>query len=416
MVNAPREIGIPLLDSVLEILPWNKVSEYGKIIDLYGEEKAEILRDLILFPLLGFNSISDLSESTPYGKDQLYMIYNDKRIDWIHFLEEFTMQLFMSMLKLFKHGKPWYQSRYRIRLINDDTLLERWSLKMTNTMNLYDHSKKRYTYAQNVMTLMVTFGDDKFGFPLMVRLMTPKDSENHLTKGETFIHLLDLLDENVKEHNLSLQGLRLSVDSAYTTKKIVEKARSLGIDLFGSLGCGNVLYLKDGTYLQVKDLHQGNIPLHFRQDRRTGQAYARLVVNSPSLGKISIAVFPYTDVATGDTKFWTSICSNPDVDSVTIIREIKCRWRVEEQYRDLKQNLGVSSYHGKSLHSTNAHLALSALRYLISKIALRLARRFSSLASGLKQFTVGAIVRLVRKYTIHPKCLSIKRLHYVLIS
>ncbi len=76
-------IGIPIIDSVLEIFPWDNSEEYKKIIKMYGIEIQERINELMLMPLLGFESVNDLAKSLKRDKNEYYILSRDQPYDFI---------------------------------------------------------------------------------------------------------------------------------------------------------------------------------------------------------------------------------------------------------------------------------------------------------------------------------------------
>jgi len=68
--------GIPIIDSVLEIFPWDNSEEYKKITKIYGIEIQQTINELMLMPLLGFESVNDLAKSLNRDKDECVQVFN----------------------------------------------------------------------------------------------------------------------------------------------------------------------------------------------------------------------------------------------------------------------------------------------------------------------------------------------------
>ena len=54
-------------------------------------------------------------------------------------------------------------------------------------------------------------------------------------------------------------------------------------------------------------------------------------------------------------KYWLSNLA-PDTPMVTLVRLAKLRWRVEHDYRELKQCLGLDHYEGRTFRGLHHHL------------------------------------------------------------
>ena len=62
------------------------------------------------------------------------------------------------------------------------------------------------------------------------------------------------------------------------------------------------------------------------------------------------------------SKYWLSTLG-PDVPIERLVYEAKMRWRIERDYQDLKQDLGLGHYEGRSWRGFHHHASLSIAAY-----------------------------------------------------
>ncbi len=412
-------VEIPLLDNVLKIFPWHNSQEYKKLQELYGSGITDVLYELILLPMLRLDSINDLSQVVGNDKNQYYDLLKDPAIHWPLLLQEISFGLFISILRNYQ-AKPdrSYRSRWRIRILMDDTLLRRWSLKMAGVHNIYNHTDKFYMYAHKLVFLAISIGDGKLVFPLFFHLSLPGDHPQRLPEADQAMNILNALYIAIRREGLCLDGVRLVGDSAYTTKEMVQIARLFGLEYYGSLSGAWHLQLEDGTTISVAALKRGCIATHLRQNNRLPNGYYRLRAFHPDLGKVALCIIPYIEAGTHRLKYSVYVSSNPDLSCVTIRNEHTLRWKIEQMFKTFKYVLGIRFYHGLGNSGQYGWFALTCLRFLFAQLAIKLASRFPSLRWGLpaKKFGLISIIRYIRDhYYIDSKSIRMKRLHYSLI-
>lgn len=412
--------GIPLIDKVLEIFPWDKCKELEKIEKLYYPDIRQILIELILLPILAFESINDMAASIGRSKDKYYEILKHPEIDWKAVFQEITLNLFLAFLYLYANSTdPSFKSRWRIRLILDDTLMRRWSLLIANAFNFWNHVDNHYMYGQKPVFFIAVVGEDKFVFPLMFEFVLSAACQNRLTHVEIANEMLNQLNAVAIAAGLSLQGVRLTGDSGYTNKKIFHTAVEMGVEFYGSLSSSWKFTLDDGTPVSIGDLKKGNIPARMRQSGRMGREYYRLYLNHPDLGRVIVIVVPYHEVGTDKTKYWAYLCSKTDVDCLRVSKEHHLRWKIEGMFRAFKKNLGVCFYQGISETGQTAWFALTGLRFIFLRFAFKIAARCPSLRwhIPMPKFGFARLTRYIRdNFVLVSKRFRIKCLHYRVVK
>jgi hypothetical protein len=413
-------IGIPIIDKVLKILPWDKSKELKKVEKIYGIEGKEQFLELLLIPFVGLESINDLAESTGQNKDKYYKMLRNEKINWKALLQEITLHLFLVLLEKYQKSKSEStKSRWRPRIIFDDTLIRHWSLSMANVFNRWNYVDKHYMYAQKLVFMVVVIGDNKLSFPLMFDFISSKKCEDYKSNVEISLDMLRSLHNIVKSHHLCLDGVRITCDSGFTNHEIFNLSVELGLQFYGSLQSKWIFTLSDGTSISVRDLKNGSIPTRARVSPKMKREYYRLLASHPKLGNIVLCIVPYYQPGKTEPLYWVYCCSYVDIDCVTIYKEHQIRWAIERMFKNLKQYLGIFSYQGLSSSAHDAWLTLTALRFLFFQVTLKVAARFPSLRSNipLSKFGFAALFRYIRDhFVLDSKLRKIKRLHYSIVK
>lgn len=412
--------GIPLFDRVLEIFPWGKCKEIEKIEKSVSPDVRQLLIELMLLPILGFQSINDMANSIGRSKDKYYELLKNPGIDWKALFEEITLNLFLTFLEFCKSSQdPSFKSRWQIRLILDDTLMRRWSVLVANTFNFWNHVDDHYMYAQKPVFLIVVIGENKLTFPLMFDFVLSKACENRLTHVEIAQEMLEQLNALAIDRGLSLEGVRLTCDSGYTNKRLYRLVVAMGMTFYGSLSSGWNFTLFDGTTISIGELKNGEIPAQSRQSGRMNREYYRLYLRHPDLGNVLVVVVPYIEAGTLKTKYWAYLCSDTNVDCPRVSKEHHLRWKIEAMFRLFKKNLGACFYQGISEIGQNAWFALTGLRFLFIKLVFKIAARFPSLRwhVSMAKFGFARLFRYIRdNFVIVSKIFKINHLHYYIVT
>jgi hypothetical protein len=263
--------GIPIIDSVLEIFPWDNSEEYKKITKMYGIEIQQTINELM--PLLGFESVNDLAKSLNRDKNEYYNLLNNYKIDWMKLQQEFSLEFFVSLLRQYQnHHDPSYRSRWRISLILDDTMIKRWSIKMAGSFKTFNYMEKRYMKGQTIVFLAVAI-EKKFIFPLLCSFVDSRAYAVRKTRHQKVEETLKKLHQYILDEGLSFDGLRLCGDSSYTNETISNLAKELHLEFVGTAKGKYDFTLDDGTEIKCSELQHGNIPVQPRQSSKIDIPY-----------------------------------------------------------------------------------------------------------------------------------------------
>ena len=411
--------GIPIIDSVIETFPWDKSEEYEKLQERYGPEVEDVLAELILLPLLNFDSVNDMADATGRNKNDYYDLLKDHKIDWMRLLQEFTWHFFLAALQVFQHSKSEsFRSRWRLHILVDDTLLRRWSNKMYGSFHLWNYVDKHWMSGQKLVVLAVTVGKDKFSFPLLCAISDATCFAVRRTTTEKVIEALNSLHQAAVDEGLSFAGVRLVGDSGYTSDDIATTAKKLGLQYFGAAKAAWNFTLADGTTIKCGDLQHGAIPEKVRHSSRMDRRYYRLIVTHATLGRVALCIFSCHKKAVGKKiRFWVYLSTDTSANCITIFRTHKVRWKIEQMFRTFKHGLGLRFYQGIGKIGQQAWFALTCLRLILVRLAIKLGYRHPSLRWHIprRNWGLSRCFRFIgNHYCLDLNYFGKKRLHYAL--
>lgn len=167
-------------------------------------------------------------------------------------------------------------------------------------------------------------------------------------------------------------------------KRVVIKARS------------NIHYLYRGEELtleQLKDKLRGDRPASAGHHPLK---FAALKVIQPGLGRIKL-VFVQEYTRQGKlAQEYALMCTDRRYANAQVYRAYKLRWRIEEIYRETRQNHALEAFHGRHFNAIYAHVFLSFLSHLCLVVTRLLSPKLQAMTLGQMMTQVfKALVELV---------------------
>lgn len=391
------------IDEAFDQIPWDSSSILASLRKHYGEGFMQRFKDIVLLPLLGYTSIREAQEDLPYGRDNLYEWLKLEQVDWLEMVEQITFTLFFYWLEYgLSHDKSTL-SRNRVRMIFDHTLINKWGRTIADIANLYDHVSGSYQWSHKLVVCLVTVGQERFRFPLAVRLWS-KTAQPRRTHSELAAEICDRLDEEARARGLSLESVRVLADKDYFTKEMAAAVRRAGMTLWSSPQPTQKLTWQGRTITKA-DVESENFELNWRQSSKLRRdhplldgRYARLMVEHPDMGSCVLAVEEYVDTGSQQVKRHVYVCTDPRADAVRVLEEArKKRWPVEPHFREGKQTGSFDCYQGTKRPAIHAHYACGVIRSIVLEHLLKLSRRRPSLSQGRRMSNRSAVARYLSR-------------------
>lgn len=330
------------------------------VLDLMGITAALSSRVITKLPLyvtgliLQGNGASALSIAARLGglsHDTLNRLRNNNEIN--------IRQLTLAFIRLTEKlgGKGW--------LIIDDTILQHpRSTKMEGVYCDFDHALGRYVTGSRLVLLMWTNGNLRI--PLACSFWHKKGAcAKYRTKNEIARTLLKSVIHR------GVNPMYVTFDNWYASNENLRLIKDLGLQ-FVTRVRRNTRLSWQGQRLRADDI--GSRLLRQRRQYRfrdLGSKWARRTqVLRGGLGSLTFAVVK-DDFEEGGSSTKYLLASDPRMGAREITRRYRSRWVIEVFFRDLKQNLGLESYQGRSLNGQLCHvlycflaaMVLDVLRY-----------------------------------------------------
>jgi hypothetical protein len=138
----------------------------------------------------------------------------------------------------------------------------------------------------------------------------------------------------------------------------------------------------------------------FRRQRVRGQwvKLTSLRVGQDGLGQVKLVFVKELGAHNKILQRYVLMCTDPAFRNDRVYRAHKLRWKIEECYREVRQQHGLELYHARSFNANFAHVALSFLSYLCLVVTRLLTPKLRNKTLGqVKQLVFDALIELERR-------------------
>ena len=132
---------------------------------------------------------------------------------------------------------------------------------------------------------------------------------------------------------------------------------------------------------------------------------ARLKVQDPDLGKVQL-VFVQEIRKHKHKGQWVEkigqcyalLCTDPQYKPEKVFQAYKLRWKIEEFYREVRQNHGLTRFHGRNADAIHGHLVFTFISYICVALVRLWNRKLKTKTLGwIKKHLFHAVVKLKRQ-------------------
>jgi len=124
---------------------------------------------------------------------------------------------------------------------------------------------------------------------------------------------------------------------------------------------------------------------------------ASLQVGHADLGRVKLTFVKELGAHNKILQQYVLMCTDPTFRTGHVYRAHKLRWKIEECYREVRQNHGLELYHARNFNANFGHVALSFLSYLCLVVTRLLTPKLRNKTLGqVKQLLFEAWVELQR--------------------
>lgn len=223
-----NQIGITIIDEAIGRIKWMDLAAYRNFLCRFGARKARILRDYIIFPIFGLQTVNQLKGKTAYSHKEIYELLQLK-FHWQKLIQQVAREILKEFYLQREKLPAERKIRAKIMFSTDDTYDEKTGKNMEGSSVIKDHHDGAMKTLYNPVVLYCTidwFGDI-FSFPLDLEVWQQKSKSKKVAKIVThkkrweyakdmIVSLLDYCAKN----NISLHETEFSADGAYCVQEI----------------------------------------------------------------------------------------------------------------------------------------------------------------------------------------------------
>lgn len=401
-----------------------------------GVPAFEVLRMLLVFPLLGVGTINEVYHSSHKGllevqKDVFYRLKNNGLIDWRSILFSVSMRFLRLAVKQ-KTALPSCHSKNdgggeRVKvtssrlpgcLIFDDTDIEKTGYKIEGVSKIWSHVCHRYILGFKCLSLGLFDGVSFIGLDFSLhREQVEKRQQYGLThqqrkaqyvkqrlahqpsyerkeelntkKSKSVLQMLKRSLRGLSRLNRALKQKGVQVeyvlcDSWFFSEALLEFCNKKDLFLLCGVKIGKILFeYKGKNYSPMALVKLGERGAKF--SKKINAHYIPLIVSYKGV-EVKLFFVKYRG-----QKKWRLILSANTALSFTRAMEIyQIRWSIEVFFKELKQYLGLNKCQSNHFEAHIAHISMA----MILHQALTLKKRVENHA------TIGQLFRNVKSETL----------------
>jgi hypothetical protein len=220
-----------------------RITQQLQVCQIVSQEQAalsieELLEKYMISAVLQITSIHGLKEVLLSDGDlrTLYELLRggpEQNKDLGEVLQAVSLDVFFAEIEKYTHGDASYQSRHRIYIIFDDTLLAKQGQKMAHIHRLFDHCKGGDVLGFHGIVMYVVIGPDakeEFVLDHDVPLYPehrPKGYRNPNDRYGLAAAFLKFLHNQAARRQVSLQEIIVVFDRWYFGRRMTQTCQSL---------------------------------------------------------------------------------------------------------------------------------------------------------------------------------------------
>ena len=278
----------------------------------------------------------------------------------------------------------------------DDTLLPKTGRKIPGAGKLWDHNSGSYVHAQCLVTSH--YVDPDKDYPIGFRPYFKHDSREAKRYG--FKTKMDLAMELVDEcEKLGVAAENYVFDSWYLSQRLAEHIESYGKGWVSRLKSNRTVY-HGKRRMGIKEFEEALPREAFKEVQgKSHWAYTQ-VLDVNRLGKARVVICYDNPDLKGEPVYLAT--SRLYWEERRVIQCYSLRFRIDNFYKDAKQNLGLGGCQLRSLKGTRRHWLLGITAYSLLKLRIcrsRLYRRVQSdqtIGAGCRQAFMDLIQNLIQ--------------------
>jgi len=337
----------------------------------------KVLEALLMAPLVS-NHIAEAETVAGQRLDTLRTAIEQNATQMMRLLSRLSFLLLLQYLLRFRQAShPWQNTRYRLVICGDDSLLvHAEQSEQPDVVNIWSPLYKTYRKAHDLIVLGVTVGaaTGTFFFPLWVELWRQPGLRKQ-TRPQRMAAALLRLNHQLIEVGESLEGIDFAADNGYHSPTVGKAVDACGLVMTTQLRSNQQVSLLNGQSVPMGELRDQLIQTQpIRVDPRAGtQAYYwRRDVIHPYLGAGTL-VIQRRKIKSGGFLYHYHFSQHQRAKAITVLQIAKRRWPIEVFFRESKQQIGMGHLPFRKWSALRGHIICRGVLYfLLAKIRHRL--------------------------------------------
>jgi hypothetical protein len=156
-------------------------------------------------------------------------------------------------------------------------------------------------------------------------------------------------------------------------------------------------YLYEGQWMTGDQIRATLTPDDFKPAAYKGKKcrLASRIAEHEELGRVKLVFVEEFNKKDQPTRCYGLICTDPDYPDELVYRAHKLRWKIEEGYREMRQNHGFGAFHSRDWNAIYGHLIFVFLSLLLTIAVRRFNQRITTQTLGwVKEHYLNAVVEL----------------------
>jgi hypothetical protein len=212
---------------------------------------------------------------------------------------------------------------------------------------------------------------------------------------ETKLHqMVDLL---TKDRAYGIQAETASLDRWYHVVWFIQKALAAGYRRVVVPDRADRSYFYQDQKMTGAQIRDTLSPDDFKPATYKGKKcrLASRVVEYEELGQVKLVFVEEFNQKNQPTRRYGLMCTDPDYSDELVYRAHKLRWKIEEGYREMRQNHGFGAFHSRNWNVIYGHLTFVFLSLLLTIAIRRFNKRIATQTLGwVKKHYLNAVVEL----------------------
>ncbi len=215
------------------------------------------------------------------------------------------------------------------------------------------------------------------------------------TAVETKLHLM--VDLVSKARQYGIRAETASFDRWYHVSWFIREVLAVGYQRVVVPDRADRTYTYQGERVSGQQIRDTLSPDEFKPAKYGGKKcrLASRVVQHDQLGQVKLLFVEEFNKKDQPPRNYALLCTDPEYADELVYRAHKLRWKIEEGYREMRQNHGFGAFHGRNWNAIYGHLCFVFLSLLFSITIRRFNQKLADKTLGwIKENYLNALIEL----------------------